>query len=174
MKKKDIDKQFEKLFYPSFDELVARLDGYLEAVSSISGQFRDFVFRAYSVSFNGTDVKRSIEDDLDKNPFRVWKIEQFRPIENWITEIQLTFEKWFLKYPFSGNFDNLNNNYEQTKTELIYRAIDQIESLLPNKIEIDIFRFSTDSHGLKESEWYAFRLRNSIVVIMLIEYQENV
>ena len=62
MEKKDIDKQFEKLFYPSFDELVARLDGYLEAVSSISGQFRDFVFRAYSVSFNGTDVKRSIED----------------------------------------------------------------------------------------------------------------
>ncbi len=174
MDKKDKDKQFEKLFSPSFDELVARLDGYLEAISSMSGQFRDFVFRAYSVSFNGTDVKRSIEDDLEKNPFRVWKIEQFRPIENWITEIQLTFEKWFLKHPFSGNFDNLNNNYEHTKTELIFRALDQIESLLPNNIEIDIFRFSTDSHDVKESEWYAFRLRNSIVVIMLIEYQGNV
>ena len=70
--------------------------------------------------------------------------------------------------------NNLNKNYEHTKTELIYRAIDQIESLLPNNIEIDIFRFSTDSHDVKKSEWYAFRLRNSIVVIMLIEYQGNV
>ena len=71
MDKKDRDKKFEKLFYPSFDELVARLDGYLEAISSISGKFRDFVFRAYSVPFNGTDVKRSIEGDLEKNPFRI-------------------------------------------------------------------------------------------------------
>ncbi|WP_255991982.1 hypothetical protein [Chitinolyticbacter albus] len=113
-------------------QLVARLDGYLDAAASVNGEFRDFVASAQLIPKNGYNVTQMLQHFVASwEPAHACKIVSLSDAHKW-TAIESFLEQALLTCPFNEPSMARSLHVQERRFELAFQASDMVMFLSPN------------------------------------------
>ena len=113
-------------------EIAARLDGYLDALASVDGRFREHVMGAQLLDLAGRSPESVLADHFRSNEHHSFAIASMTRGESW-TEVEAFLRQNVLRAPVFGVDDADGRDLEKTRFELAFQASDMVMFLSPSQ-----------------------------------------
>ena len=113
-------------------EIAARLDGYLDALASVDGRFREYVMGALLLDLAGRSAESVLTDHFRSSEHHSFAIESMTRGESW-TEVEEFLRRNMLSAPIFGANDLAGSDLEKTRSELAFQASDMVMFLSPGQ-----------------------------------------
>lgn len=111
-------------------EAAARLDGYLDALASVDGGFREYVMSAVLLDLAGRNTDAVLAEHFESSEHHSFEIASMTRGESW-TEVEGFLRRNLLTAPVFRGSDACGSNLETTRDELAFQASDMVMFLSP-------------------------------------------
>ena len=109
----------------------SRLDGYLDALASTDGRFREFVMSAVLLDLSGRNAEEVVAEHLTGSEHHNFEIAEITRGERW-TEVEQLLRRNLLTKPLGMEDVDRESSLERTRDELVFQATDMVMFLSPN------------------------------------------
>lgn len=161
-------------------EIVARLDGYLDAVASVNGRFREYVMSAtlLTAATDGRDIQTQITDELatwasDEHPDRI-SISAWEVVPNWVRIERAFFNPLFITYPFGQAVGGELLEVGRTRFELAWQATEMLGWLsLPgaDRAEFAAYRAQLAHPRALDAQAFVMHADQHLVLIFYVHWR---
>lgn len=112
-------------------EITARLDGYLDALASVDGRFREYVMGALLLDLAGRSAEAVLAEHFMPNEHHCFEIASMTRGERW-TEVEGFLRRNVLVTPafFAGGA--CDGDLAKSRSELAFQATDMVMLLSPD------------------------------------------
>jgi len=112
-------------------EIAARLDGYLDALASVDGRFREYVMGAQLLDVTGRSVEVVLAEHFRSNVHHSFEIASMTRGERW-TEVEGFIRRNALVAPVFQASEACDGDLAKTRYELAFQASDMVMFLSPD------------------------------------------
>jgi len=109
----------------------SRLDGYLDALASVDGRFREFVMSAVLLKLGERGAEEVVAEHLAGSEHHNFEIVRLTRGERW-TEVEQFLRENLLTRPLGTMGIDQLQGLEETRNELAFQATDMVMFLSPN------------------------------------------
>lgn len=117
--------------------LLASLDGYLDAIASMQGRYRDHVMNACLLQKRGRTAEPTLRAALAKQPDT--RIVSISPPARWM-EVERYMREECLQAPFSTPAHDFGDTLANTRDTLAFKVSDLVMFLAPRMEPGDLWR----------------------------------
>lgn len=111
-------------------EIAARLDGYLDALASVDGRFREYVMGALLLGLAGRSAEGALAEHFGSGEHHRFEIASVTRGDSW-TEVEQFLRRNVLEAPVYRADEAGDADLEQTRGELAFQASDMVMFLSP-------------------------------------------
>ena len=120
---------------------VSRLDGYLEALASIDGSFRDYVMGAVLLELREREVEAVVAEHLSRSEFHSFRVLSVSKGNSWV-EVEQFLRGNLLKEPFGTAEVAPLSVIEKVRDELAFQASDMVMFLSATHTPLGIYHLT--------------------------------
>ncbi len=145
-------------------EIAARLDGYLDALASVDGRFREYVMGALLLDLAGRSVASALAGHFGSSEHHRFAITSMIRGESW-TEIEDFLRQNVLSAPAFRADDRASADLEKTRGELAFQASDMVMFLSPEQSPRGIHHLVLTEDTALSSVGCAVEYENDLLLI---------
>lgn len=149
--------------------LVARICGYLDAIASVNGQFREYVANATLLEIDADGIEKTVRSSLNSRSLGLNLIE-FKKGKNW-TEAEPFLQKILLSEPFGEKYIGHLPQLPERRFELAFQLTDLIMFLAKDQEPKGIFHLVMENDMAIYASGCAVEYENDILLIVHIHWR---
>ena len=148
----------------------SRLDGYLDALASIDGRFRDFVMSAVLLDLGGREAEEVVAAHVAGSEFHNFEVVKVTRGARW-TEVEHFLRQNLLTEPLGMTNIPREDGLGKTRDELAFQATDMVMFLSPNHAPQGIFHFVLSEQKALSSVGCAIQYEEDVLFIQRTHWQ---
>ena len=142
----------------------SRLDGYLDALASIDGRFREFVMSVVLLDLGGRDAEAVVAEHVTGSEHHNFQVVKMTRGERW-TEVEQFLRQNLLTKPLGIEDIAREAGLEKTRGELAFQATDMVMFLSPNHSPQGILHLVLSEQNAVSSVGCAIQYEQDVLLI---------